>query len=241
MRIYHPQALQLEQSTQLNKAASHHVARVLRARENDRVHLFDGHGNEYQGSIQQIDRNSVTVFIEKQLMVDTESKLSIHLGQALLHREKMDWVIQKAVELGVTHITPIITERSQVRLSQERYVKREQHWQNIIIHACEQCGRATLPVLHQPCELSQWVQHHQGILCEPSASLACQNIKLKHPTNSAILIGPEGGLTLDEVALAKAQQWQTIQLGPRILRTETAAISMLAILQAQFGDIPIAF
>ena len=236
LRIYHPYPLQLGQSIRLDKAAAHHVSRVLRAKLNDTIHLFDGLGSEVQAIIQQIDKHDVKLLIEQDKIAKTESTFAIHLGQALLHREKMDWVIQKSVELGVTSITPIITERSQPRLSEERYTKRQQHWQNIIINACEQCGRAKLPELHAPCDFSVWVEQYQGILCDPIANTTIKQLK-QSDVAGRILIGSEGGLSNEEIEYAKSQDWQTIQLGTRILRTETAAIAIIAILQAQFGDI----
>lgn len=236
LRIYHPHSLLLGQSIQLEKASAHHVSRVLRARQNDLIHLFDGLGMEVRGIIQHLNKDQVVVLLEKEIPVNMESNLKIHLGQALLHREKMDWVIQKAVELGVTAITPIITERSQPKLSDERHQKRQLHWQNIIINACEQCGRAYLPQLYDPMDFSQWVKATNGFLCDPLAEMRIHQLKISQ-NDMSILIGPEGGLTAKEIDFAKQNQWQTVTLGPRILRTETAAISMMAIVQALAGDI----
>jgi 16S rRNA (uracil1498-N3)-methyltransferase len=236
MRIYHPHTVQSQQSIHLEKAAAHHVGRVLRARVGDRLCLFNGKGAEYAGVIANIDKHNVTVLIEKSLDVHTESPFAIHLGQALLLREKMDWVIQKAVELGVASITPIITARSQPPLSEERYLKRKEHWQNIIIHACEQCGRATLPTLYPPRVFSDWVPERGGILCDPFTPEALEEITLPDPATTTLLIGSEGGFTPEEMRFARQCDWQTVQLGSRILRTETATIAMLAILQARFGD-----
>ena len=165
-----------------------------------------------------------------------ESPLAIHLGQGLSRGERMDWAIQKATELGVTEITPIMSERCEVRLKDERADKRLAHWRQVAISACEQCGRSRVPVIHPPVLLSDWIKTTEADLklvlhpvSEPLASHA-------KPSRLAFLIGPEGGLTDNEIDLAQAAGYQPARLGPRVLRTETAPVVALAVAQQLWGD-----
>jgi len=163
-------------------------------------------------------------------------KLAIHLGQGLSRGERMDWVIQKATELGASQITPIMTERCEVQLKGARCEKRLSHWRQIAISACEQCGRSYLPQINPPQPLNSWLAETYAdlkLVLSPQASSALDNA---NPSSLALLIGAEGGLTVDEVEQAQAAGFQSLQLGPRILRTETAAVAALAVAQQRFGD-----
>ena len=223
---------------QLDEKASHHLARVLRMAVAEEVILFNGDGGEYRAVIRTINKKNVTVEIVNFSKRHTESPVNLILAQGIARGEKMDFVIQKAVELGVSQLYPVITERCNVRLDQEREQKRLQHWQAIVISACEQSGRNTLPVLHAPQALDEWLQtitaDRKFVLSPHVAS------KLDHamqtPASVAILVGPEGGLSESEVTAATQQGFTTLNLGPRILRTETAALAALSVLQFQFGD-----
>jgi 16S rRNA (uracil1498-N3)-methyltransferase len=184
------------------------------------VQLFDGSGREYQGELIEVGKKAVRVELREAFDGLAESPLRIHLGQGLSRGERMDWAIQKATELGATEITPIVSERCEVRLKDERADKRLAHWRQVAISACEQCGRSVLPVIHAPQELGAWL----GAVEAPPRSLA-------------FLIGPEGGLGEAEVAQAKAADFHAARLGPRVLRTETAPVVALAVAQQLWGDL----
>lgn len=235
-RIHTRQRLQDNSVIVLEPDASRHLARVLRHDVGDAVTLFDGHGGEYPGTIAAIDKHTVSVMTGSHLPREAESNLSIHLGIAVSRSERMDWVVQKATELGVTALTPLVTERTGVKLSGERTEKKLHHWQQIAISACEQCGRNRPPIVHAMIALENWlgttpadakfVLHHRA---EPVATGTA-------PQSIALLIGPEGGLSEREIALAEQAGYVSLLLGPRILRTETAPLAAIAILQGWWGD-----
>ncbi|PVZ15553.1 MULTISPECIES: 16S rRNA (uracil(1498)-N(3))-methyltransferase [unclassified Pseudomonas] len=220
----------------LPEAQAHYIARVLRLAEGDAVQLFDGSGQEYQGTLLEVGKKHVSVRLTEQLPGQPDSPLKVHLGQGLSRGERMDWAIQKATELGVEEITPIFSERCEVRLKDERADKRLAHWRQVAISACEQCGRSSVPVIHPPVPLEQWLKQVQADLklvlhpvAEPLASHA-------RPGRLAFLIGPEGGLAEAEVSQAQAQGFHPARLGPRVLRTETAPVVGLALAQQLWGD-----
>ena len=223
----------------LPATVSHHLMSVLRAKRGQSIVLFDGTGVEYAAEIIEISKKQVRVLVGQALRVDRESPLKITLYQGLCRQERMDYVIQKAVELGVFRIVPIITERAQVRLTPERLLRKMQHWQRIIASACEQSGRTVLPVIEPP------VRWQDGIHIEAaSLKLVCspwhrelQWSQLQRPTAVQVMIGPEGGLSEEEVATAVENGYQPMCMGPRILRTETAAVAALSLLQGYWGDL----
>ena len=221
---------------ELPEAQAHYISRVLRMAEGDAVQLFDGSGHEFRGSLVEVGKKRVVVQIDEQLAGQVESPLQIHLGQGLSRGERMDWAIQKATELGVTQITPIFSERCEVRLKDERADKRLAHWRQVAISACEQCGRSRVPVIHPPMLLTDWINSTQAdlklVLHPVSAPLASH----AKPSRLAFLIGPEGGLTDPEVDQAQAAGYQPARLGPRVLRTETAPVVALAVAQQLWGD-----
>lgn len=236
MRFYQPVQLQLGEM-QLSEEASHHLARVLRAAVNDEIILFNGEGGEYDAVIQSITKKAVIVNIRKFISRDVESPLKIILAQGIARGEKMDFVMQKAVEMGVSEIIPVITERCSVRLEKEREQKRLQHWQTVVVSACEQSGRNRVPVVYAPQTLSTWLDQCQAdvkFVLSPHVKNKL-NVKNK-PESAAVLIGPEGGLSNQEVEAAIRQGFSALNLGPRVLRTETAALAVLAVLQFKFGD-----
>lgn len=239
-RFYCPPPLPLSGSFLLPPEAAHHAARVLRLREGDAVQLFDGAGQECHGLIGEIGGKRVSVRDIAAIGADRESPLRIVLAQALSSSEKMDWVIQKATELGVTEIRPLDTERSIARLSAERTVKRLEHWRQVAISACEQCGRNVLPEIHAPLDIMAWLREMQDItemklilLPQGAASLHTQ---AKPQTGIVLLIGAEGGFTAAESEAALNCGFIPIRMGARVLRTETAAIAGLAALQTLWGD-----
>jgi len=237
-RIYYPAPISLEQEFQLTEDAGHHIASVLRLKANRPVVLFNGDGNEYSAQIISVQRKKVIVEADACLSLSKESPLSIHLGQGVSKGDRMDTVLQKSVELGVTEITPIITERCTVKLDESRWEKKRAQWQKIIIGACEQSGRNSVPTLNPPIALIKWLSDSTSstrLVLAPGAekTLARQAYNTQ---GFRLLIGPEGGLSEAEIHQANESGFASVSLGPRILRTETAAISSISILQAQHGD-----
>jgi 16S rRNA (uracil1498-N3)-methyltransferase len=235
-RFHAPVPLQTGE-TVLEGDLAHYIGRVLRLGPGAPVQLFDGSGQEWPGEVLEVSKKTVSVRLEAPISGLPESRLAVHLGQAISRGERMDWAIQKAVELGVSEITPLYTERCEVKLSGERAEKRQTHWRQIAVSACEQCGRSQVPHIHPPAALHDWigrvdadlrlVLHHRTD--EQLSSLA-------RPASLALLIGPEGGLTGDEIGQAEARGFLACRFGPRVLRTETAPIVALSIAQQLWGD-----
>jgi 16S rRNA (uracil1498-N3)-methyltransferase len=238
-RLYCPDHLQPGTEAVLPETAHRHVIQVLRLRAGDRVIVFNGDGNDCPGVLTRADKRSTRVQIESCHAVDNESGLHIHLVQGISRRERMDLTIRKGVELGVSCITPLVTERSVVNLAGERLQRRQQHWLSIVTSACEQCGRSRLPVMNAPATLANWLtQADDGarLILAPAQTTRIRQLPVPTTQRVTLMVGPEGGFTLDEYALAEAAGYTGINLGPRILRTETAAIASIAMLQAQWGD-----
>jgi 16S rRNA (uracil1498-N3)-methyltransferase len=254
-RFFLPAALVTGARLDLPEAAAHHAARVLRLRVDDTVTLFNGQGGEYAAVVAEITKHAVGVEIGRHDPVERESPLAVTLVQALSSGERMDLTIQKAVELGVTRIVPVESERSVVRLHGERAEKRVAHWRQVAIGACEQCGRNRVPEIRMVEPLAVWLaaeptspgmdevdrvgnrrsNEAQRWLLHPGADTALRD--LARPDKPIeLLVGPEGGLTDAEVATARRAGYQALRLGPRVLRTETAAPALLAALQALWGD-----
>ncbi len=221
---------------ELPEAQAHYIGRVLRHAAGDAVQLFDGSGQEYLGALIEVGKKAVRVELREQLAGQAESPLRIHLGQGLSRGERMDWAIQKATELGVSEITPIVSERCEVRLKDERADKRLAHWRQVAISACEQCGRSVLPVIHASVTLAEWQAHVQAELKLVLHPVAAPLESHARPHSLAFLIGPEGGLSEAEVEQAKAAGFHAARLGPRVLRTETAPVVALAVAQQLWGD-----
>ncbi|MCK5091051.1 MAG: 16S rRNA (uracil(1498)-N(3))-methyltransferase [Gammaproteobacteria bacterium] len=238
-RIHIPSQLDTGQTITLDKEPASHISRVLRMKPGDALTLFNGGGGEYNASITNIERHDVTVQIEQFTDKDCESPIRISLVQGISRGERMDYTIQKAVELGVYEIIPVFTQRGVVQLKGDRLLKKERHWQAVAISACEQCGRNTVPVVHAPETLKNWLAKDKlqptAIVLDP---LATQNIKQAYSgdTSITLLAGPEGGLSENEMEIASEHGFTGIQLGPRVLRTETAALAAIAALQTLFGD-----
>ncbi|MDB6145468.1 MAG: rsmE [Pseudomonas sp.] len=221
---------------ELPEAQAHYIGRVLRMAEGDALQVFDGSGSEFRGTLLEVGKKRVRVNLDEQFAGQIESPLKIHLGQGLSRGERMDWAIQKATELGVTAITPIISERCEVRLKDERAEKRQLHWQQIAISACEQCGRSVVPVIHPPIALAEWLKQTEAdlkLVLHPVAEPLTSHDK---PATLAFLIGPEGGLNDAEVDQAQNAGFHAARLGPRVLRTETAPVVALSVAQQLWGD-----
>jgi 16S rRNA (uracil1498-N3)-methyltransferase len=235
-RVYSESPLVAGASMPLDDAAAHHVSTVLRMRQGDGIVLFHD-GVEADARIEAIGRRGVQVSVGECRVLSRESPLSITLAQGVSRGERMDYTIQKAVELGVAAIAPIITGRTTVRLDEERSEKRLEHWRRVIIGACEQSGRNRLPALHPITTLDAWLSRPidgLGLLLRGDATGGLPERRLD--TAITLLIGPEGGLGTDEVAAAERVGYRPVRMGPRILRTETAALAAIAALQALYGD-----
>jgi len=221
---------------ELPEAQAHYIGRVLRMTEGDGLQLFDGSGHEFRGTLLEVGKKRVRVQLDETFAGQTESPLRIHLGQGLSRGERMDWAIQKATELGVTEITPIVSERCEVRLKDDRAEKRQAHWQQIAVSACEQCGRSVVPVIHPPMPLGEWLKRSDAelkLVLHPVAEPLTSHAK---PGTLAFLIGPEGGLNDAEVDQAQDAGFHAARLGPRVLRTETAPVVALSVAQQLWGD-----
>ena len=238
-RFYTEQPLCQGQYVILETAASHHMRRVLRLGPGDAVLLFNGDGREYRAVVETANKEQARLLLHNSRQPDRESKLNIALGQGISRADRMDLVMQKSVELGVNSITPLWTKRSQVRLRGKRLEKRLSHWRGVIRSACEQSGRVYLPDLHCATSLSDWCRAGSTaalqLVLDPAAPLQLSD--LSPAREIRILIGPEGGLQDDEMNMAGENGFKRIRLGPRLLRTETAALATVAALQALWGDL----
>jgi len=221
---------------ELPEAQAHYISRVLRMAEGDAVQVFDGSGQEFLGVLAEVGKKHVRVQLNEQFDGQPQSPLHIHLGQGLSRGERMDWAIQKATELGVNEITPIFSERCEVRLKDERADKRLLHWRQVAISACEQCGRSTVPVIHPPLLLADWLKQTEAGLKLVLHPVAEPLVSHARPSTLAFLIGPEGGLSDAEVEQARSAGYHAARLGPRVLRTETAPVVALAVAQQLWGD-----
>lgn len=241
-RIYQASALNVDQQITLTDDAFGHVIRVLRFSEGDEITLFNGEGNEYQAQLTNISKKSACAQIINEIIKDIESPLNIHLGQGISRGDRMDFTLQKSVELGVNTITPIFTERCGVKLTGERLAKKQQQWQKIVISACEQSGRCYVPQVLTPISIEQWLRQQTDAIklnLHPKAqhSIMTLPIKQQEKIRIRLLIGPEGGLTEQEIVDARQANFHDILLGPRVLRTETAALAAISALQCRFGDL----
>ena len=239
-RFYHSNPLDLNQIITLDEFASHHALRVMRVKVDDFLILFNGDGFEYRGRVSDINKKTINVEILSKEKNNSESPININLFQSISSNEKMDMVIQKATELGVSNIQPIFTSRSTVKLSLDRIKKRLIHWRQVSISACGQSGRSKIPTIKSPIGFDRFVEgittNSLNLLLHPDNSKESSNLPNKYSGDINIFIGPEGGFSQDEVLLLKKQNCTNIQLGTRILRTETAPLAIIAILQYKYGD-----
>jgi 16S rRNA (uracil1498-N3)-methyltransferase len=238
-RFYCPMTLTPDSRVELPNAIAHHAVRVLRLKTGDAVVLFNGQGGEIPGTIAQIQGNRVTVALHASLAVERESSVAVTLIQALTGTDKMDLVIQKAVELGVARIQPVVTERSVVRLDGARALKRLAHWQGVVAAACEQCGRNRLPEVSALAPLRERLAEAHTAAARwtllPDADQRLRGLA-KPDGEIALLVGAEGGFTPAEQTAARTHGFTPVRLGARVLRTETAGLAALAAIQALWGD-----
>jgi len=239
-RVYAGQALAAGSEVVLPDAAAFHVARVLRLRGGAPLVLFDGSGSDFRGEIVAVEGDRVRVRVDARSAGLRESPLAITLVQAVSRGERMDWTLQKATELGVRRIQPVLSARSVVRLDEQQAGKKLRHWRAIVAGACEQCGRSVLPEVRAPLDLPRYLaestREGQRLVLSPTgpgslAGFASMAARVE------LLIGPEGGLEDVELEAAIRAGFAPVRLGPRVLRTETAGIVALAVLQALWGDL----
>ncbi|GLS83095.1 16S rRNA (uracil(1498)-N(3))-methyltransferase [Paraferrimonas haliotis] len=238
-RIHHPDSIPLDTAISLSDDATNHVARVMRMSVGQRLDLFNGDGHFYHATIIELTKKRVAVTVQEKTLVSNESPLNIHLGQVISRGDRMDFTLQKSVELGVNTITPLFSERCGVKLTGERLQKRLQQWQKIVISACEQSGRAVVPEVRPAMELEQWCAENSEatkLNLHPRASHGINGLSLT-AQRVRLLIGPEGGLSPEEIALTQTHDFVDILIGPRVLRTETAALTVISALQLRFGDL----
>lgn len=236
-RIWVEEPLTKGSELTLPKGAAHHLSRVLRSRIKDQVTLFNGDGFDYCATIKAITRDKTVVVINNQSGKEAPCPIDIHLGLAISKGQRMDFAIQKAVELGVNAITPLITSRTVVRLNAEKAEQRKRHWQQIVIAACEQSGRRSVPQVYPVTKLEAWIENHEvyGIVLDPSAQTSLAD--LTKPEEPLYLVaGPEGGLSSSEIDLLGHKGFNRVRLGPRVLRTETAPLAAIAAIQMRWGD-----
>ena len=231
--------LALGAQLKLPENAAIHATRALRLGVGDKAILFNGDGHDYISELTHVTKSEVIAKILKAKLVENESPIKILLAQAISSGDRMDFTLQKAVEMGVTAIQPIASQRSVVKLSGERTEKRREHWQNVVNSACEQSGRAFVPQVANPMSLSDWLGTNPDaetkVTLSPTADITLKDLTTPLGT-ICLLVGAEGGLTEDEINLAATQDFKPIKLGKRILRTETAPLAAIATMQALWGD-----
>jgi len=239
-RVYCDQPLASSLDVELPAAAAYHVARVLRMRAGAPLTVFDGTGDDFRCEIVSVEGERVRVRIGERATGLGESPLAITLVQAVSRSERMDWTLQKATELGVRTIAPVLSARSVVRLDGPQAAKKLRHWQAIVAGACEQCGRSTLPEVRPPLELRRFLaespRRGQRLVLSPDGPTSLAGLA-SVAARVELLIGPEGGLDDAELDAAVRAGYAPVRLGPRILRTETAGIVALAVLQGLWGDL----
>jgi len=243
-RIYQNSDFAINETMKLSDDAFGHIVRVLRLTEGDTIALFNGNEPyQYIGKLVDVKKKQASVAIIRQEMVKNESPLNVHLGQGISRGDRMDFTLQKSVELGVNKVTPLFTERCGVKLSGERLAKKHEQWQKIVISACEQSGRCIVPEVAEPMHMQDWLKQKTCALklnLHPKAEHSIMTLPMETADEDQrvrLLIGPEGGLSDEEINQANEAGFRDILLGPRVLRTETAALTAITALQCRFGDL----
>ncbi len=239
-RVYVPGSLAAGRRHTIDGEAANHISRVLRLRTGDALTLFDDRGGEYAARIEEFRIGAVMVTVGDRSTTIRESPLSLTLAQGVSRGERMDWVVQKATELGVTRIIPVLTERTVVRLDEKQADRKLSHWKGIVIAACEQSGRDRIPAVDAPLTLTEFLEGADRcamrVMLSPAAGLSIAGLTPPE-AGVVVLIGPEGGLAEAEQQSALTAGFVAVRLGPRVLRTETAAVAALTLLQHRFGDL----
>lgn len=236
-RVYLPLAFSLGADILLPEDAGHYLTRVLRMEAGRPLHVFNGEGGEYAAELIEASKKAVRIRLLTFTPDNRQSPLATHMAIGVSKGERFEWALQKAVELGVTTITPLLTERTEVRLKGDRQDKKNEHWQKILISAAEQCQRNLLPQLNPIAELADFVAAGEADIKLVLHHRTAQKLQqYAAPTSIILLIGPEGGLSEGEIAAALAAGFSPLALGPRVLRTETAPVAALSVLQFLWGD-----
>ena len=239
-RVHVPGPLAASSRQTIEGDAANHITRVLRLRPGDPLTLFDGHGCEYAARIEEFRRDAVIVAVGDREAADRESPLALTLAQGVSRGERMDWVVQKATELGITRIVPVLTERTVVKLDSEQSERKRRHWQGIAVAACEQSARNRVPDIAAPLGLQDFLRDADAastrLLLSPTGTQRVNDLKAPE-RRIIVLIGPEGGLAEAEQRAAIGAGFIAVRMGPRVLRTETAAVAALTLLQHHFGDL----
>jgi 16S rRNA (uracil1498-N3)-methyltransferase len=224
----------------LDESVSHHILHVLRLKIDAEVIIFNGNGSDYLGKVTQIGKKEVNITLQDSYVVHNESSLKLHLVQAISKREHMDLTIQKAVELGVTEVTPILTAFTNVKYKESEFTNKQNHWQQVIISATQQCGRSVLMKLNPIVFFDEALKNthsEQRFFLSPRATITKETIQISKNNSITVFIGSEGGFSDKEEQMAEENGLIAIKMGPRILRTETAAIATIAIMQHLCGDL----
>lgn len=240
-RIYTDLSLRCDSSLVLDGSAARHLCSALRMKAGQPIILFNGQGGEYAAELTEVGKNRVSAKIVEYRDIDRESTLKVHLAIGISRGERMDLIVQKATELGAMEITPLFTERTEVKLNGQRLEKKMRHWQQIAISACEQCQRNQVPRINSPVTLDQWLslsEHNGAEILKFVLHHRTEKRLSEHQaaTEICLLVGPEGGLGEREVTAAIERGFQPLALGPRVLRTETAPLAAISILQSLWGD-----
>jgi 16S rRNA (uracil1498-N3)-methyltransferase len=239
VRSFVDQPLAVGQRFVLPELTTHHLVRVLRLEIGDSIVLFNGDGHDYTAQLLSAQKRGAEAEITDRSERRAESPLPITLDQGIARGEKMDLILQKATELGVAVIAPVITDRTEVKLDGERADKKMNHWRGVLAAACEQCGRARLPEIVEPQSLAKFAasdRSERRLVLDPEAVHSLADLALAAETSVSLAIGPEGGFSERDLAMLRAGGYETVRLGPRILRTETAGMAAIAALNALFGD-----
>lgn len=237
-RLFSSEKLTQDSDLVLDNRNSHYLKNVLRLREGAVLILFDGCGGEYNAQISKIGKRDVTITLNNFIDCNRESPLHTHLGLAISRGERMDWALQKATELGASEITPLLSRRSEFKLKAEKMQKRLDHWRGVCIAACEQSGRTRVPTVRAPCKLDDWAQNLDCDLKLTLDPVAATGLNTQASVKTiALAVGAEGGLDEEELASLQKAGFQGITLGPRILRTETAPLAVLSLVQFHWGDL----
>ena len=237
-RVYIAEQLSPDSTIELSPETSHYLLKVLRMNEGRELIAFDGCGGEYPATISSATKKIATISTGEKVNEHRESPLNTHLAIGLSRGERFDWVLQKATELGVTSITPLFTERTEVKLTGDRLQKKYEHWKQISISACEQCQRNFLPILNNATHFSDYIATESSELKFVLHHRSDQSLsEYGTPDSVSLLIGPEGGLSEEEIQQAENSGFRHLTLGPRILRTETAPIVSLSLVQSLWGDL----
>lgn len=238
-RVFLDATLRTGDKVELDAATHHHIVQVLRLKTGAPVIVFNGSGGEYKGNLALTTRKSGSVILDQHIECHRESSLNTRLVLGISRHDRMDYALQKAVELGVTEIQPVVTQRCARWPKKDQLEKKQSHWQRVVIAACEQSGRTQIPSLFHPIPLMEYVSHQHNrleIVLDPEKGCRLNSLTLSTPRCVSVLIGPEGGLTPTEIAVAVKAGFIQVRMGPRILRTETAAVAALVALQILWGD-----